>query len=176
VFPCLNCFSATNCSSCNNTNGTLYLYAPEGQCTSSCFGLINTIIVGSNCLQCTSGCLNCSGSQSTCTSCIEGYFFIRSNSTCTITCSAPNIAYLGVCDLCLSPCASCNSTNSSNPSKPGNITICTACISGYYLYSNGCYSICPNSTYANSSTRCSSCSISCALCSITASNCTGCYN
>jgi proprotein convertase subtilisin/kexin type 5 len=101
---------------------------------------------------------------------------IRSNSTCVSTCSYPNLAYNGVCDLCIAPCSSCVSANSTNPTLPGNITVCKACILGYYFYSNNCYVTCPyNNTFANSSSTCSSCSPSCLRCFLTASSCTACY-
>lgn len=144
--PCLQCYSATNCSSCV---ASYSLYAPSGQCVVTCIG--NTISVGSVCQQCQSPCLTCSSTISTCTSCLSGYALL-SNNSCTNSCLLPAVSYMGYCSTCTYPCLTCDNTNKS---------ICLTCATDYLLFSSSCYSSCPTHTYNDSATTCASCTPPC---------------
>jgi proprotein convertase subtilisin/kexin type 5 len=75
------------------------------------------------------------------TSCPSNYYQITSNG-------------LKFCQACTSPCSNCI-----------NATFCLSCVSGYFYYSYSCLTSCPQSYFADNSTRiCTSCISPCKTC------------
>ncbi|EAS05887.3 hypothetical protein TTHERM_01144950 (macronuclear) [Tetrahymena thermophila SB210] len=180
---CLNCASQKICKVC--TSG--YYLFPDGTCVNpcpptfvidksnqSCTCRVNSTLsanvcpcntgyidLGGDCLPCGSNCDQCS-TQSTCTTCSQGYFLFidgscvskcpptftidstntkcicRSNSslqnkTQTCPCNVQYLDVLGICQQCPSNCDQCSSQ-----------LVCKVCSSGFYLaIDNTCVSYCP---------------------------------
>lgn len=84
TLPCQTCSgSTTNCTSCYsspiNTN-TLYY---SNNCYQTCPNI--TYLSGISCMACVSPCKTCS-SVSLCTSCVSGYYYYTSNTSCITEC------------------------------------------------------------------------------------------
>ena len=173
---CLTCNGglANNCLSCT-AGGFLY----SGTCVTSC--MVGTYQSSSNtCSNCNAGCSACS-SSTLCSACISGYYLsgtqcLSCNPSCLscsgglsnncLSCNSPNYLYQATCVAsCPSgsfqdtatTCMSCNTGCSLCSSS----TICSSCLTGFYL----------------SGSQCLSCNPSCFSCSGgLANNCFSCNN
>ncbi len=158
---CSNCISGTNsiatCSSCATSNG--FVGAP---------------LSGTICSSCYSGCKTCSTTAANaCTACLYQYFLV--NNSCLAACPS---GYFGsektaICTQCVSPCASCVGL-SATP------YFCLSCVTGYYLwdyscvtpcpnllfgYLGNCLAVCPQTTFADTTTHnCLNCISNCLEC------------
>jgi proprotein convertase subtilisin/kexin type 5 len=95
-------------------------------------------------------CLTCTGTGTNCNSCTSSTFYISLSHTCTTTC--PNGYYgntsTNICDLCHPFCTVCTGPLSTQCSMCANYSGIT-----FFLSENQCLSICPNGTFANTSTN-----------------------
>ena len=116
------------------------------------------------CSLCVSPCSSCQITNSTCTSCITGYFL--RGSSCVTNCSVGEIVVNNsFCQVCNNNCLTCVSTNFS---------YCTGCQNGSYLSSGTCVASCQNTSYANSTHNlCVACIHPCLTCT-SQSQCTSC--
>ena len=162
--PCGSCISAANlCTSClaNSTGGLQYLY--NYNCYSSCPS--KTVVSGVTCADCDSRCSACSGTNTTCISCVNPYFLY--DNQCIIECLAGitvsvNSTY---CVDCSSNCKTC--ANLYNQ--------CTSCASNSYLQGTVCQPYCNSGYYSDSNQICQLCS-GCSQCIGSATNCTSCIS
>lgn len=169
--PCNQCSGTpTYCVSCVSSSSLQYFYL--GVCYAACPNA--TFASGFNCAACdqiTSLCLTCSGSATTCTSCMGSNFL--SGSTCVASCSGS----LSVADMVHMTCvASCPSYLLAVSST------CVFCSNGTYFYNNACQSNCSingSSTYYADETyhACMQCNSQCKTCDGPyAENCTSCLS
>ena len=119
------------------------------------------------CTACTSPCLTCSGSITSCVTCISGDYLY--GTTCVSTCPSTTVAVSTAsppqCEDCGPNCKTCTSAN---------VDVCLTCATGYFLYSSTCINTCPTGTY-QSGTNCYSCDTTCLTCSGPNNNeCTSC--
>ncbi len=114
--PCYTCSSiTTNCTSCVAQSPALYL--SNNLCISSCpnYTYPNTSTL--SCLPCVDPCLTCT-TKSTCSSCVNGYFYYQQ--ACLTTCPDGYVGIALVCQPCTSPCRTCTNSTST----------CLSCLSG----------------------------------------------
>jgi proprotein convertase subtilisin/kexin type 5 len=133
TYPCLDCnYSATNCTSCNQTN-TTYLLFPVStyvhDCVTSCPVAYFENTTGLSCVSCSNGCIDCTN-KTYCYNCniIAGYLYVPGWSSTTSSCSKPcpsqyyqfnstNCSYCNTecykCSYSPSNCSQCQSTGSS---------------------------------------------------------------
>jgi len=158
---------------CQCSNGYIY----SNQCVSSCptgYGPI-----GGQCQKCADNCAVCSGSTSSCTTCINGFalnavtgvcqvaptcqfgqYFSQSSNTCSRICPQTTYYYESVC---LTACLQGYQDNGVGGCVAINVQ--TGCSYPYYLSNGVCISNCPASTYADAQSRvCKSCSNNCFSC------------
>ena len=199
-YPCNTCSSGPSvCTSCVtgfNLIGTTCIAAcPTGaypkngvcQCTTG-FVYSNSCVsqcpvgygpVGGQCTKCADNCASCSGSSSTCNTCINGYaldqvsgicqkapscqfgqYFSQSSNSCTRICPAGTYFYENVClTACLSGYYD-NGVGGCVASAPQS-----GCSYPYFLSNGVCVSNCPSGTYPDTQNRvCKSCSSNCFSC------------
>ncbi len=142
TYPCLTCnLIASNCTTCDNSLGTLYLYYSGSSlytCVSTCPNptFLDLSTSPLSCSLCNTACNSCNNNANNCTACITGYALL--NNTCYNPC--PNGYYTNglICSKCDISCTLC-STSPTN---------CQACaISGpskSYLLGSTCLASCPN--------------------------------
>lgn len=162
------CTSLSVCLSCKSG---FYLY--NTSCVSDCKTVSSSTYYGDNetnvCRLCPFPCGTCEviNNITSCYSCNVGYLY---NSQCVFVC--PNGTYpvfnsVLVCESCSSSspyfCSTCSI----------NSTVCTSCISSYYLLDSVCVSSCPSGYYSNSG-LCLSCQSPCLTCSGNSTNCSSC--
>jgi proprotein convertase subtilisin/kexin type 5 len=147
--PCQRCStSPSSCLSCLPSPNTLIMYyTANSSCLSSCPNA--TYQLNNTCVSCVSPCLLCSNAT-VCISCNSSFIFLSTNSSCLSPCPNGYFNASGNCSLCQSPCGNCT-----------NLTVCLSCtINFFYNFSCIAASLCPNGTYANSTTRlCANCSV-----------------
>lgn len=139
----LHCSECTSIDVCTICLSTYFLY--KGTCIATCpLGTFENQFL---CTDCNPQCATCTSSD-VCTSCIS---LILYQNSCVSTC--PVILIDKICYDCISPCYTCAYFPNS----------CTSCIENYSIYSNSCFSLCPDGTfqYADS---CILCPISCKTC------------
>ena len=158
---CLECTSATRCTTCRPNYFVKY---DRTSCVTTCgdgfYGSPSDV-----CLDCNSHCATCYlGGIDQCFSCQPDYLINASTTTCRACSTVPGYALnsSNMCVQCGSGCSACvNSTMN-----------CTSCNSGNYLYQNACPSPCPTTTFING-LNCSACGSNCDVCT-SASTCTTC--
>ena len=147
---------------------------------------------------CYSRCLTCFGPLNTqCDSCINGYFYENSSSSCEPNCSLGSFPANGMCLKCDSTCLTCSGPMDSDCTscEDGryqrktkchhcdqncsqctiNSTYCIGCDAFLYLFNNVCYTSCISGYYSQSDYTCKQCDISCQEClDGSSSGCTSC--
>jgi hypothetical protein len=136
---CTSCYgtSSTNCYSCKNLSGTIYVLSGNS-CATTCdtgYFIPSTDPTTQVCKNCDVSCLKCTLNSTNClvNQCNIGYIYFSINSTCLNPC--PNGYYnnSGVCNQCVSMCLTCSGSSST----------CTSCSDGLYLFSGSCLNSCP---------------------------------
>lgn len=166
TYPCLTCTNiSTVCNSCYS-NSSLYLLNNQCVNASSCPAFTYADTITLSCLSCVSPCSLCRGS-STCTTCVAGFFFVNSTSTCETSCPPYSIGINRLCVACLSPCRNCTSS----------ISKCMSCVDGFYYNGRNyeCLTTCPSGLVNNDTTmQCDPCSSPCKTCANTTDTCLSC--
>ncbi len=142
ISPCAHCSSLTNCTTCLSPY-YYYNYACLTLCPSDI-----TVLVNSECIDCSKVCAKCSMSPTNCTQCASQY--VLYNSSCSLTCPSNMVNISNVCTACDTSCLSCSLST----------TNCTSCnISSQYsfTYGNQCLPQCPDFYYYNTFKLCLSC-------------------
>lgn len=168
---CKTCsVTPTNCTSCGQSLGGIYLYFSSGSCLANCpvgYYANNSTYT---CDQCDSSCHTCFGLSSTqCLTCTTGSW-LSSNSSCISACPNGQYSSNNICYPCPQMCATCSSTST-----------CSSCqaVAGlpYYLdANNNCVMICPGGTYPRSDLTCTACTSPCSTCAAGSTLCTSCDN
>ena len=117
--PCASCTNSTACITCS-TN--YYLLASS--CLNTCPN--GTLPLNSLCQTCSPTCATCSVTLLNCTSCPTNASLYLYNGSCQNASACPNGTYPNssvlICASCSQNCTACSSA-----------TLCTACVTGYYL-------------------------------------------
>lgn len=160
TYPCLTCsVNPTNCTSCNMSNTTYYLYQYGCVLTCPSNTFVNVTLMA--CKNCPTGCLTCANS-SYCYSCdaAGGYAWINTTYLCYNPCPV-NYYKENTTN-----CSSCNVECRRCVNDPWNCTQCqTSGSQRSFLLGISCYQVCPAPNYGNTSTNtCKPCSSYCAIC------------
>jgi hypothetical protein len=181
TLPCQTCSTGntSSCLSCYSntaTTSSIYFYATNSNCYTTCPATTYNNNASSPfiCSTCDSNCYTCFGSGTFCTKCKPNstYPFLNitnSSQVCIAQCVSGMYGSTAIdpptCVACSSPCNTCNST------------ACLSCMTGYYFL-NGtiCTTNCtPLVTIANTLTNiCDPCNAICRTCIGSISNCTAC--
>lgn len=126
---CLICDNNTNCLTCSNS-----LYSPPNCNASNIVCLANQYVEPSNssCVNCNTACATCYGpSAAQCTSCVNltGVVYYLLGSSCLTDCPGGYVR-----NATINKCTQCSVTNCLNCNQSS--TTCTACYSGYILFTN----------------------------------------
>lgn len=178
TLPCLTCnLSATNCTTCDMSGGTLYLYNTGGNiydCVVSC--PISTFInmTTPSCDACPSGCYECAN-KNYCYSCnyASGYMWVNTTHLCYKPCPA------NFYNSSSTNCSACNVECYRCVNAPDNCTQCqTSGTFRGFLLTASCFTICPSGLFGNTTTnKCQACHANCANCfNATKNDCSICNN
>ena len=173
---CVIC--SLNCSSCNSTGCTVCadgFRMQNNKCYRACANSTTLLVTESDScgVVCSSPCLTCGSTDTSCLSCLSGFFLAYSS--CFSACPSGMYASGNICTLCPQGCGSCI-----------NSTACLTCTTGFYLFDNQCLRSCPPMYYpfindlTNSNTNeignvCMACQSGCMRCS-DANTCLMCTN
>jgi len=175
---CVTCNGPTslNCTSCA-TNFTLigsscmptiictnYYY--QGNCINICPS--TTYPFGNICLNCINNCQTCSNTI-VCLTCMPGSYYLSSNQSCLSVCPISTYSFNNTCMACPSGCSLCSMRLTQ--------LLCSSCITGYYLFQQGCTNICPTAalTHVILAPYCLPCIDSCLTCtSLHSGDCLSC--
>lgn len=152
---CLKCDGSNACTECKFliVNGICVDFCPPGY-----FACLEEKI----CKPCIDNCQACSNSRE-CEICKVG--FILQNGKCVEKCKDGYIPVSNECEKCTADCKTC---------LVGDLTKCSECKDGQYLYNNVCYDDnCPDHTYI-SGNICLPCDPNCKDCVDTAKHCVDC--
>ena len=205
---CATCVSATQCSRCLDpaqtaVNGVCRKVCPSGASlvNGACvcnFGVLHQSTCVTTCPEgfytatdrtcalCTSPCLGCSGSPTTCTSCIAGFTLDPISRTCSRASTCNYGAYLNSNGQCVNICTTgffyaggcvfqCPTGFTANINRGCVQTVTpTFCQSPLFLQGNACVATCLTGFYPNTVTRtCDRCFENCAQC-LSATVCVAC--
>eukprot|EP00347_Sterkiella_histriomuscorum_P014884 403359155 len=149
---CLEC--VTNNYTCTKCDSTTFMY--NSACVTQCpyIGYYNNVLTR-NCDPCNSACSVCINSVSDCVSCKPGSFY--SNRKCVNSCPVREYqTQYGFCYPCDPSCDVCFGAIN---------TMCSKCMTGYYLLDTSCLSSCPPPYYADLvSKTCEQCKYFCDSC------------
>ncbi|KAL4470308.1 hypothetical protein ABPG74_011919 [Tetrahymena malaccensis] len=175
---CNTCLDSNNTSTCTSCKSPKALY--QNYCTDPCptgyYADTNQI-----CQQCNPTCLKCLTNKDYCTDC-PVTFQLSNNNTCICP---SNTIYDSVSKTCKScqlnqvidtvqqKCVDCNA-NCRTCKDKDNLSVCTSCNAGQFLYNNTCVSKCPDQTYSDTNNVCQPCNPICATCVTASSQCTSC--
>jgi len=172
--PCSTCSQSVNsCTSCDQTNVTLYLLNSSCVIGSSCSSGTYPNSSTFTCAACNENCTTCT-SYLVCTSCVSG-FYLYSSKTCVNVCPDGWLGVVvnggGVCQQCTSPCLTCSVSLSGCTSCLQNLT------TALFLDGSSCVEapFCHNGTYANTTNfKCTTCSAQCSSCVNSSTYCLSC--
>lgn len=155
---CQTCVDAVTCTTCLPS----YTKTADNKCICGARSFIDS---SQNCSPCANGCQNCS-SASVCNSCVSP--LVLQGTTCQVSCNNGFTVAGSACVGCPTGCLQCTQ----------NLQ-CYYCADGYYIYSGGCYSVCPAGTVGDKTGgnwNCVPCNSPCKTCINHPSFCTSCLN
>ena len=179
-----SCPPNTDCSKCQQYNSVnYYLQVTSQACKTTCppGRYQNTVtltcdICVSNCATCTTCAVNATTGYTdcVCTSCLVGTVIY--GQLCMLNCPSGYYNNSGICSPCSTQCLTCKTSNSFCLTCPDSTQSGSV---NYYMYSNQCFSKCPQGYYGDPATLiCKKCITNCAVCDATYSTnqCTTCYS